>query len=422
VDLNVNRSDHETSDVQIQACRACSSQALFTGLNLGQLPIANELFHSKLTQIEKFPLHLQICSNCGQGQVQDIISPQRLFEDYRYLSSTSISFVEHANQFVQEMLSQIKFEKSDWVLEIASNDGYLLQHFINSGIQVLGIEPAKNVAERAISNGVPTISKFFGLETANEILKTYGYPKLIIANNVLAHVPNIKDFVLGLAHLTSVETLISIENPSLMNLLELNQFDTIYHEHFSYLTANSVSRIAALSGLCLFHVEKIKTHGGSNRYWVKNLASNVLVQRSVQSLISLEIDGGLFDEDRWGLFAGTVENTIRNFEMWVEKIYQSGENIFGYGAAAKASTLINASNVLPGRMRAIFDSSTEKQGRFMPAQMIPIISPQSTLDVNIDNIVIFPWNIVDEIIPLIINQFGSNIKIWRAIPQLEQLH
>lgn len=275
-------------------CRGCNGSNLFSALDLGHLPLANELWAEEVGELELFPLHLRICNSCGLGQVEDCVTPDRLFSDYRYLSSVSISFVKHAREYVDLVVEKFNIGKGDWVLEIASNDGYLLQHFLEKGIRVLGIEPAQNIANVAVKIGVDTISRFFSLELAQEILTKMGHPRLIIANNVLAHVPNLQDFVAGLAIIAGPETLVSVENPSLMNFLEGGQFDTIYHEHYSYLTVHSVSMIIKPFGLEVFDVERIETHGGSNRYWLRTQNVGLHPEETVNRMIQDEISKGLF--------------------------------------------------------------------------------------------------------------------------------
>ena len=226
-------------------CRGCLGINLFSGLDLGELPIANELLKSSEGTLEKFPLHLRVCSECGLGQVADVVTPERIFRDYRYLSSMSTTFLQHASDFVSQRVQEGVFLPGDWVLEIASNDGYLLKNFLSYGIKAIGVEPAENVAEISRGLGIHTISEFFSSNLAEELLVSHGYPKLIIANNVMAHVPDLIDFVKGLSVLCGPETQISIENPSLANILIGMQFDTIYQEHYSYLSASAVARISA---------------------------------------------------------------------------------------------------------------------------------------------------------------------------------
>ena len=271
-------------------CRGCKGQVLFSALDLGELPIANELLISERGEIEEFPLHLRICVACGLGQVADVVTPERIFRDYRYLSSISSTFLEHASIYVEERVKAHIFSPSDWVLEIASNDGYLLKNFLKYEIKVIGVEPADNVAAISRALGIETISEFFSSRLATEIFHKHGYPKLIIANNVMAHVPDLVDFMRGLALLCGPETQISIENPSLSNILIEMQFDTIYHEHYSYLSAYTVAKLGKLHGLHLANVEGLAIHGGSNRYWLNKNADEDITHAGVDSKIQAEIE------------------------------------------------------------------------------------------------------------------------------------
>ena len=399
-------------------CRSCDSPDLFSALDLGSLPIANELWKNVQVSSEIFPLHLRICKSCGLGQVEDVVTPSRLFRDYRYLSSVSSSFIEHAKDFVDSMLASNVVTQEDWVLEVASNDGYLLQHFIEKGIDVLGIEPAENVAKIAVERGIPTVSDFFGASLASAIQKERGYPKLIIANNVMAHVPDIQDFVAGLAEISGPNTLISIENPSLINLLKANQFDTIYHEHYSYLTANAVKHIAESFGLELFEVESVATHGGSNRYWLRPKINNGEIE-AVQEVLEKEIQEGLLSEELWQDFANRIQANLLAFHTWVKEKYESGTIVCGFGAAAKASTLLNAARIENNWIACIADTSNEKQGRFMPALGIPIVTPAKMFEMLPSEIIVFPWNIKDEIANQIRMNLGTKINVWQAVPHLE---
>jgi 2-polyprenyl-3-methyl-5-hydroxy-6-metoxy-1,4-benzoquinol methylase len=403
-------------------CRGCNGLGLFSALNLGELPIANELWSNKNQSIELFPLHLKICHSCGLGQVEDVVTPSRLFSDYRYLSSTSTSFIEHAHSFATRVSKELNFKHDDWVLEIASNDGYMLQHFVKLGIDVLGIEPAENIAQKAKLAGIPTVNDFFSLELAEKLRASRGLPKLIIANNVMAHVPDIQNFVAGIAALVGTETLVSIENPSLTNFLKYDQFDTIYHEHYSYLTANSVDKITKEAGLQLFKVEEIVTHGGSNRYWLRQRSQFTSNEQSVTAKIIQEVQDGLFDEAAWRQFDIRIQELILNFYSWIKSSYEAGKIICGYGAPAKASTLINASGIERDWIKVIADASTEKQGRFMPSCGIPIVSPKTLFDLTPNDVIIFPWNIKKELSEVIKSQALTPTRVWTAVPKLEQVN
>jgi hypothetical protein len=402
-------------------CRGCLSTNLFSALDLGVLPIANELLVTNEDQIEKFPLHLRICRECSLGQVADVVTPERIFRDYRYLSSMSTTFLKHASDFVSQQIENSNFSPNDWVLEIASNDGYLLRNFLNHGIRVLGVEPAENVAELSRNLGIETISEFFSSELALELLKKNGSPKLIIANNVMAHVPDLIDFIKGMAILCGHETKISIENPALSNVLIEMQFDTIYHEHYSYLSASSVDKLSKMNGLTLFDVEQLEIHGGSNRYWLKKLAPDVLVEPSVHMLTTLEVQSHLFEPTEWASFSSKVDRILEGFQKWLEDGEDGDRRVYGYGAAAKASTILNSIDLIPNLLKAIADMSFEKQGRFMPLHGISIISPKELFSEMPTDVVIFPWNIKSEIATYLRSNLGNQVRIWCAIPEMHQV-
>jgi hypothetical protein len=402
-------------------CRGCLGENLFSALDLGRLPIANELLLTSDSTIETFPLHLRICTSCGLGQVADVVTPERIFRDYRYLSSMSTTFLRHASEFVEQNIKKGMFSPSDWVLEIASNDGYLLKNFIPFNIKTIGVEPAENVALISKSLGIETISEFFTSQLASELLLKHGYPKLIIANNVMAHVPDLDDFIRGLRILSGPSTRISIENPSLANILVGMQFDTIYHEHYSYLSASAVSRISKIHGLHLFEVEELSIHGGSNRYWLQIQREGNLTDSSVEKIIRFELENGLFDSAEWSNYAFKVNKILSDFLDWLRAGKDKGNKIYGYGAAAKASTILNSIDVNPDFVLAIADASLEKQKRFMPPHGIKIISPQELFNIEPTDVVIFPWNIKSEIASLLRTNLGEQVRLWCVIPEMCQV-
>lgn len=402
-------------------CRGCLGKNLFSALDLGHLPIANELLLTEESEIEKFPLHLRVCSDCELGQVADVVTPERIFRDYRYLSSMSTTFLQHASDFVTQVVQKGIFREGDWVLEIASNDGYLLKNFLPFGITSIGIEPAENVAEMSRGLGIHTISEFFSSRLADELLAKHGYPKLIIANNVMAHVPDLIDFIKGLAVLCGPDTQISIENPSLSNILVGMQFDTIYHEHYSYLSASSVARLSKMYGLNLFKVEQLNIHGGSNRYWLKKMVLDSNTESSVEKMINLENESGLFNPKEWTQFSSKVSKILADFLRWLQVGEESQRRIYGYGAAAKASTILNSIDVAPNLVKAIADLSLEKQRRFMPPHGIRIISPEELFLEKPTDVIIFPWNIKSEIANFLRLNLGEQVRLWCAIPEMHQI-
>ena len=402
-------------------CRGCLGIELFSALDLGNLPIANELLSSQTSRVEKFPLHLRICSQCGLGQVADVVTPERIFRDYRYLSSMSTTFLKHAADFVNDRIKEEMFTPGDWVLEIASNDGYLLQNFLAHGIRAIGIEPAENVAEISRALGIQTISKFFSSDLARELLAQNGYPRLIIANNVMAHVPDLLDFVEGLGILCGLETQITIENPSLANILVGMQFDTIYHEHYSYLSATAVAKLSEMKGLRLNKVEELSIHGGSNRYWLTKLESDYFIDSSVGRVSKSEIEKGLFNSNDWSNYSSNVSTILDGFRDWLCSVSEKPRKIYGYGAAAKASTILNAINVDQNLFLAIADVSLEKQQKFMPPLGTKVIAPQELFRSNPTDIVIFPWNIRSEIATYLRANLAEDVRLWCAIPCMYEI-
>ena len=402
-------------------CRGCGSEAIFSGLDLGELPIANELVSNNFASIDVYPLHLKICSECSLGQVADVVTSDRIFKDYRYLSSVSKTFTEHATKYVSRMITDLDISNSDWVLEIASNDGYLLRNFQERNIPCLGIEPAQNVASISKELGIRTMNEFFTRNLAIEILEKFGFPKLIIANNVMAHVPDLQDFLQGLQVLTGPNTTVTIENPSLNNILSGMQFDTIYHEHFSYLNATCVDFLTSKFGLKLQKIENLETHGGSLRYWLNKQGTNSQVDNSVKETIQFEKNAGLFDASSWVCLQEKISKLLEDFSSWLIERNELGESVAGYGAAAKASTLLNCmkSGVLP--IKAIADGSPEKQNRYMPTSFIPIISPQELFASPTDHIVIFPWNLEQEIVRILSANLSKGSRVWVVVPALREI-
>lgn len=390
-------------------------------LDLGDLPIANELPVTNHEIIDLFPLCFGICNECGLGQVGEPVSRERLFSDYRYLSSISETWLRHAQNFAQNTVETLELTSSDLVVEIASNDGYLLQYFKQCGIKVLGVEPAKNIAMKANLSGIETISEFFGIDTAKKISNLQGAPKLIIANNVAAHVPNLRDFFGGLDTLAGDQSLISIENPSILNLLRENQFDTIYHEHYSYISAFAIRSIGSEFNLNLYRVESLSTHGGSNRYWFKRGELTELEQIELNTFIDSELNFGLMDMQAWSKFSSNVESSLTNLREWLEYCKQDGRRVFGFTAAAKASTILNAAKISCDEISGIADSSPEKIGRFLPSLGVPIISIEDLKVERPTDILIFAWNISHEISTLVWEELGAHVRCWIAIPDLKEL-
>lgn len=390
-------------------CRACGSKNLFTGIDLGSLPIVGELLNNKDLIAESFETKMMVCSECSLGQMSLDMPATRMFSNYNFRTSYSKTFLEHAKKFMHECFSKTNLKKEEWVLELASNDGYLLKMFKENGIDVLGVDPATNISMYAICNDVPTINQFFGSELAKEILRIKGYPKLIVAKNVLAHVPDIQDFMKGISILCGENTIVSIENPSIMHILNDDHFDNIYHEHYSYLSVNSVSRLAKKFGLNVFDVKHYPVHGGSNRYWISRNRSQLPI---VLKIIEEEIADGLFNESKWEEFSKRINDKIYNFNNKIKKLNSEEKIVCGYAASGKASIIINFSKLNNNDIRCIADDSFEKQGKYVPGANIPIVNMEKMLECNPTDIVIFSWNIYEDLKKKIIDAGYSDINIW----------
>lgn len=399
-------------------CRVCGSKQLTSVMDLGPQPLPAEYGRTPDEVLDKFPLHLRICSDCGLGQLGEYVLPERIFHNaYPYLSSASSTWVEHARNYAGSMQKTLNLGVNTLVVELASNDGYLLSAFQALGLPVLGVEPAVNVASIARAAGIPTLTNFFGVQTASDILVNHGYPRLIAANNVFAHIPDMHDFMEGMAMLADEKTVITIENPSFTVLLQKTFFDTIYHEHYSYLTAHSVRHIARAHGLELVHVDQLPTHGGSNRYW---LSRNCQVDDTVDATLQMEFDAGLFDPAAWTTFSGLATSAIEGLRNWFLERLQAGDVVAGYGAAHKGNTFLNAVGEASRTLVYVVDASLEKQGKFLPGSQIPVLAPEKLESANPSDVLILAWNIAPELAQRI-RQLTPNARIWVAHPVMRQL-
>jgi len=400
--------------IERSICRLCESTSLQKVYDFGDMPLANELLIHKGEIADEYPLRFYVCLECGLGQVDDVVPPSRIFSDYRYLSSASSTFLSHARNFAQFCIDQELIESDSYVLEIASNDGYLLSIFRDLGIRVLGIEPASNVAILSEQKGIPTLNEFFGKALALRLKEQFGFPKLIVANNVLAHVPDLIDFMEGLAAVCGPETVISVENPSILGILNGNQFDTIYHEHFSYLSVTSMERLVAMFGLKITALHNLQIHGGSNRYFITQADSTIKVAHDSLAVEKKnELSSGLKSEESWSKVSQDIQSSIDGFSHF---LCDGDTPVLGYGAAAKASTLLNSTSASKNRICAILDLGNEKQSRFVPRDNIPVISPLQIPHFDFQEIVIFPWNIVAEIRNTL-EEFGfSHLKTHTFVP------
>tara|TARA_B110000444_G_scaffold178451_1_gene167158 strand:+ start:4700 stop:5941 length:1242 start_codon:yes stop_codon:yes gene_type:complete len=400
-------------------CRGCDSTDLVSILDLDEQPLPAEYGIHRDDVLDRFPLHLRICRDCGLGQLGEYVLPDRIFhETYPYISSASKYWVSHARNFANEMTKKLSLNKDSLVVELGGNDGYLLSEFQNLGVSVLNVEPPENTAEIARQAGIPTISKFFGVDLAKDILKEFGHPDLIVVNNVYAHIPDQQDFTKGMAILSDESTTITIENPSFDILLNNAFFDTIYHEHYSYLTAHSVNVVAQKSGLTLFHVDRLPTHGGSNRYW---LSKSKTPDSTVEVVLNEEKLSGLFDDNKWKDFANHSRNAIDGLHEWFLERKKLGHTVVGYGAAHKGNTFLNAVGNASKTLKYVVDASHEKQGKFLPGTQVPVLAPEYLNSENPTDVLILPWNIAEELSKNIKN-LAPNANIWVAQPSMKKLN
>ncbi|UXE61018.1 MAG: class I SAM-dependent methyltransferase [Woronichinia naegeliana WA131] len=396
-----------------------------TFVDLGMSPLSNGFLKSEqLNKAEKFyPLHAYVCEKCLLVQLEEFESPDHIFaNDYAYFSSYSESWLNHAKQYTDLMINRFQFNQSSRVIEIASNDGYLLQFFQAQSIPVLGIEPAANVAQVAIEKGIETLVNFFEVETAKELARQGKKADLLLGNNVLAHVPNINDFVAGMKIVLKPEGVITMEFPHLLRLIEQNQFDTIYHEHFSYLSFVTVAKIFAHHGLTLFDVEELPTHGGSLRIYAKHSENDeIKINQRVWTLKEVEKQKGLGNLETYLSFSRKVQETKRKLLSFLIQVKMDGKTIVGYGAAAKGNTLLNYCGIRTDFIDYTCDRSPHKQGKFLPGTHIPIYSPDKIAETKPDYVLILPWNLKEEVTQQLsyIREWGGKFVV--PIPEVEIL-
>ena len=382
-------------------CRFCNATLKHSFVDLGVSPLSNSYLNSKdMRHMEPFyPLHAHVCETCYLVQLPEIQNPEEIFSNYSYFSSYSETWLKHAKDYTELMIERFGFDSNSQVIEIASNDGYLLQYFKEKEISILGIEPAKNVAKVAQDAGIPTTVKFFGVQTATELANEGKYADLLLGNNVLAHVPNLNDFVRGLKLLLKPQGIITMEFPHLMKLMEDNQFDTIYHEHFSYFSFITVKKIFAAYGLDIFDVEELPTHGGSLRIYAHHAkdASKPVDQR-VWDLVAKEETAGFNTLEHYLSFSEKAKETKRNILDFLIKAKKQGKSIAGYGAPAKGNTLLNYCGIRTDFIDYTVDLSPHKQDHFLPGSHIPIYHPDKIKETKPDYLLILPWNLKEEIV------------------------
>ncbi len=381
-------------------CRFCNEPLEYTFVDLGMSPLANSYIDiSKQNAMEPFyPLHVYVCETCLLVQLEEFEKAADIFSDYAYFSSYSESWLQHAKQYVEMMTERFSLGSQSQVMEIASNDGYLLQYFQEKGVPVLGIEPAANIAKVASEKGIPSIVKFFSVETARELVAQGTQADLLVGNNVLAHVPGLNDFVAGIKIILKPRGIVTMEFPYIVRLMAEKQFDTIYHEHFSYFSFQTVEHIFAKHGLTLFDVEEVSTHGGSLRIFGRHTDETFLpVTSNVHDLKRRERAEGFGELNRYLSFTEAVQETKYRLLEFLISVKRQGKTVVSYGAPAKGNTLLNFCGVGKDFIDYTVDRSPQKQGSVLPGTHIPIFHPDKIKETRPDYVLILPWNIKDEV-------------------------
>ena len=381
-------------------CRSCGKPLRDTFVDLGMSPLANSYLQaSQLDQQEQlYPLHVYVCRSCFLVQLVPVNKPEDIFSDYAYFSSFSESWLKHAKSYVESVIDRFHLTEGSFVLEIASNDGYLLQYFVARNIPVLGIEPAKNVADTAISRGISTLVRFFSQDVARELMSEGKFPNLVIGNNVLAHVPELNDFVKALKMILREGGVITLEFPHLLRLIAENQFDTIYHEHVFYFSLIAIQTLIERHGLTVFDVEELPTHGGSLRIYATHRGdSRHPVKERVTNLLAKENTAGLSNLKQYVSFSEKVMQAKRRLLDFLLIAKREGKTVVGYGAPAKGNTLLNYCGIGADFLDYTVDRSPHKQGMFLPGTHIPIYHPDRIRETKPNYVLILPWNLQDEI-------------------------
>jgi SAM-dependent methyltransferase len=404
-------------------CRGCGADLHRTFVDLGAQPLANSYLEPEgLNRMEPFfPLHVRVCEECFLVQLPEVESPESIFGDYAYFSSFSDGWLRHAEAYVGTMVERLGLGPSSHVMEIASNDGYLLQYMVARGIPVLGVEPAANVAEAAEARGVPTLVAFFGVETARRLVAEGRAADLIAGNNVLAHVPDLHDFVGGLAIALKPGGTITLEFPHLLRLIAERQFDTIYHEHFSYLSLLALEPVLTSHELAVTDVDRLSTHGGSLRLHLRHAGEGVAPSEAVAALRADEAAAGLDRLETYLGFAEEVAEVKRDLLDFLITARREGRRVVAYGAPAKGNTLLNYCGVRGDLIDYTVDRSPHKQGRFLPGVHLPIHAPERILEDKPDYVLILPWNLQDEIVEQLsaVREWGGRFAV--PVPRLAVL-
>jgi SAM-dependent methyltransferase len=405
------------------ACLGCGAPLTRSLIDLGIQPLANSYVppHAAGHAEPKYPLHARVCDACLLVQVEKVVPPEEIFSDYAYFSSYSDSWVAHVKSYVEAAIQRFGLGQVSKVVEIASNDGYLLQHVVRAGIPCLGVEPAENVAKAARAKGVPTDVSFFGQTTAERLVAEGHAADLVICKNVLAHVPDINDFVAGIATLLKPEAVHTVEFPHLLNLIEKTQFDTIYHEHFFYLSLLAVTRLFTRHGLRVFDVEEVPTHGGSLRVFACRDGASYARTASVDRVLERERAVALDRPEGYSGFDTKVRRVRAEFTAYLDAARTEGRTVLGYGAAAKGNTFLNYCGVTADRIGFVADRNPVKQNTLLPGSRIPVRAPEALDAAQPADIVILPWNIRDEVVGQLSHLRAHGARFVTAIPSLDVL-
>jgi SAM-dependent methyltransferase len=403
-------------------CRHCSTELIDTFVDLGFSPPSNAyLRREDLIRPETYyPLRVMVCRSCWLVQTEDYAHHEQLFDtEYAYFSSTSSTWLAHASSYVEMIVKRLALDGNSKVVELAANDGYLLQYMQQRGIPNLGVEPTRSTADAARAKGIAVVEEFFGVQLASTLLERDGAADLMIANNVLAHVPDINDFLGGIAVLLAPEGTVTIEFPHLLNLMKFSQFDTIYHEHFSYLALGSVETMMRARGLRVYDVETLPTHGGSLRVYACRQEASFATAAAVEKMRAQEHDFGLQDIHTYQGFQIKAETIKTDLLYFLVQQKRAGKKVMAYGAAAKGNTLLNYSGVHADLLTLVADAAASKQSKYMPGSHIPIVSPQQLIAEKSDYVVILPWNLKDEVEAQLscIREWGGRFVI--AVPEMQ---
>jgi 2-polyprenyl-3-methyl-5-hydroxy-6-metoxy-1,4-benzoquinol methylase len=418
IEVAKHAEEHRHSDAS--SCRLCGSPASQSFVDLGMSPLCESFItKSELDVMEPYyPLHALVCGSCFLVQLKQYVSVEHIFNEYAYFSSYSTSWVAHAKRYCEMIAERLSLGSDSLVVELASNDGYLLQHFAPLGVPVLGIEPAANVAQVAIDKGIPTRVDFFGVKLAEQLVKEGKRADLIAGNNVLAQVPDLNDFVAGMKILLKPDGIVTLEFPHLVRLIEENQFDTIYHEHFSYFSLVTIAVMARRHGLEIVDVDELPTHGGSLRVYLAHSGSSHEPSPAVAALLAREKELGLTDLTTYTSFASQVRRTKRKLLEFLIKAKEEGRSICGYGAPGKGNTLLNYCGIGPDFLDFTVDRNPYKHGRYTPGMHIPILPVEAIDEAKPDYILILPWNLKAEIVAQMRHVASWGAKFVVPIPEV----